>query len=348
MADVLLRELTNTDLDWLVTTGQHDTVSAEQVMLRPNDPWDAIYVLLEGGVTLFQGDSGDRPLTTINRGEIFGEAPLFDLPSLGMVKAVQPSQVITIPKGLLTTKLAEDMTFAAHFYRAIAVMLSERLRSMFEMSDKLNLGKAHAVKEALFIFSELRDSDVDWLISAGKVEKLSADRVLLQVGRPVDALHLVLDGRFSIAVPDSYCNPLSMCFISLEKRSRNYQVFAEISKGGLPGIISFLDSRPMPVTIRSLGDSLVFTIPRSAMTVKLQTDMGFASRFYRVIAVQISELLQTVMEQLVGGSTATQGSNGGVQAMSNVMDDDELDLDDLQQVSQGAARFNWMLEQLGL
>lgn len=348
MADVLLRELTNADIDWLVTTGQHDTVSAEQVMVRPDDPWRAIYVLLEGGATMFRGDAGDRPLTTISQGEIFGEAPLFDLPPLGMVKAAQPSQVITIPKELLTTKLTEDVAFAAHFYRAIAVMLSERLRRTFEMSDKLNLGKANAVKEALFIFSELRDSDVDWLISAGKVEKLPAERVLMQTGRPVDGLYLVLDGRFSIAVPDSYCNPLSMCFTSLEKRSQSYQVLAEISKGGLPGIVSFLDSRPMPVTIRSLGESLVFMIPRSAMTVKLQIDMGFAARFYRVIAVQISELLQTVMDQLVGDPATAHGGDRAVQAMNDAMDDDELDLEELQQVSQGAARFNWMLEQLGL
>lgn len=315
-------------------------------MVRPNDPWDAIYVLLEGNIVMVP--SGDLPLTPIKQGEIFGEAPLFNLPSSATFKATQPSQVITISKGLLTTKLSEDVAFAAHFYRAIAVMLSERLRHLFEMSDRVNQGTAHAAKEALFIFSELRDSDVDWLISAGRVEKLSANRVLLQTGRPVDALHLILNGRFSIAVPDSYCNPLSMCFISLEKRSQRYQALAEISKGGLPGIVSFLDSRPMPVTIRSLGESLVFTIPRPAMSVKLQTDMGFAARFYRVIAVQISELLQTVMGQLSEVASAEDVTHGAAQATDDEMADDELDLDELQQVSQGAARFNWMLEQLGL
>ncbi|MEM6424983.1 MAG: cyclic nucleotide-binding domain-containing protein [Cyanobacteria bacterium P01_D01_bin.128] len=343
MSDVLLRELTNPDLDWLVNVGKHDAIAPQQVMLCPTDPWDNVYVLVDGEVCLFRKKEDARPLTGIDRGEVFGESPLFDLPCPGTLKTVKPSQVISIPREVLTQKLHADVAFAAHFYRAIAVMLSERLRNLFEMTNQLQMGRASAAKEALSIFGELRDSDVDWLTSTGKIEKVAANQVLLQAGRPIDGLYMVLDGRFSIAVPDGAFSPLAMCMAKLEERSRSYRLIAEISKGGFPGIVAFLDSRPMPVTIRSVTEALIFTVPRPAMVVKLQTDLGFAARLYRVMAVQISELLQAVLDQISGSAIAPLRSSDG-----EAMEDDELDLDDLQQMSEGAARFNWMLDQLGL
>ena len=362
MADVLLKELSNADIDWMVTTGQRQEITATHVLIKPNEDLERLYVLLDGALSIIipqaQTVSGERATSSvggpvcsdqavaqISRGEIVGEAPLFNIRSVTKVEAVEDSLVLSISQQQLTAKLQQDISFAAHFYRAIALMLAERLRKMYERIEQSNFGDDQAAKEAIFVFGEMRDSDIDWLTAVGEVEKLAPDKVLLQAGRPVEALYIVLDGLLSISRPEGDFNSLSLCFSGLEKSTRTQTVFAEMSRGGLPGIISVLDFQPLPVTIRAVKESLVFAVPRHKLVAKLQQDMGFASRFYRVIAIQITDLLQTVIDHL--GCDRPSYSEG--QGMDEAVEyDDELDLDSLRQVSQGAAKFNWMLKRLGV
>ena len=362
MADVLLKELSNADIDWMVTTGQREEIAATSILIDPNQAPERLFVLLDGTLSVIvphpdssaiklanvnstEVSCSDQEVAQIARGEIVGEAPLFNIRPTAMVKAVENSLVLSISQQQLTAKLQQDIGFAAHFYRAIALMLSERLRQMYERTEQIHFGDNQSSKEALFVFGEMRDSDIDWLTAAGQVEELAPDKVLLQAGRPVEALYIILDGLLSISRPEGEFNSLSLCFSGLEKSTRTQKVFADMSRGGLPGIISFLDFQPLPVTIRAVKESLVFAVPRQQLVAKLQQDVGFASRFYRVIAVQISELLQALMEHL----GCDRQAYSQVQGMDEAIEyDDELDLDSLHQVSQGAAKFNWMLKRLGV
>jgi bacteriocin-type transport-associated protein len=354
MSDLLLRELSNADIDWLVTTGTRQQLTPNEVLIHPERPVDALFLLLEGtlSVRLSKSRSGSsdinnsldsHEIATMTRGELFGESWLFKaMPVVGIV-AAGPAVVLVIPQSVLLDKLHQDVDFAAHFYRVLALIMSERIRRIFEHPEKVRYGSSQVVKEALFVFSELRDSDIDWMISTGTVEKLSADKVLLQAGRPVDALHTVLDGQLAITIVDQPCDPLSMCWQGLESQGAEqpFRTATYISRGGLPGIISFLDFRPLPVTIRAVSASLLLTIPRRKVAIKLQEDLGFASRFYRVIATQTVNLLRsvTLLHSEIDGKPSS--------ALADT-DEDELNLEELQRVSEGAAKFDWMLRQLGV
>ena len=157
----------------------------------------------------------------------------------------------------------------------------------------------------------------------------------------MDALYILLDGQMAISAPQQGTfNPLYLCFSGLEESTRDQKAFAALAKGGMPGIISFLDFRPLPVTIRTVKESLVFAVPRQTLTTKLQVDNSFASRFYRVVAIEVLELLQNVSLRLVHPETAGPSPDDLL--------DEELDMDDLKQMSDGAKKFNWMLSQLGV
>ncbi|MBE7386175.1 MAG: cyclic nucleotide-binding domain-containing protein [Leptolyngbya sp. SIO1E4] len=345
MADTLLRELTNTDLDWMITSGERERLPAGQQLLGSQQAQDVIYVLIEGrlGLNFFSETTAanqSSPIDELAQGEIIGASALFDIPEMAVFRTLEPSMVMSLPVVKLQAKMAEDIAFAAHFYRAIAVMLSNRLRRIFEHPDRIQFWGERSTKEVMSVFSELRDSDVDWLVSFGQTETITADQVLLQAGRPVDALYILLDGQLSISAPEGAFNPLYLCFSGLENSTRNQKAFATLSKGGMPGIISFLDFQPLPVTIRAFNEVLVFAVPRQTLVTKLQVDDSFASRFYRVIAIQILELLQTVSTRLVDADTLGSTESEDL--------DEELDVDDLQQMSEGAKKFNWMLSQLGV
>jgi CRP-like cAMP-binding protein len=359
MAEVLLRELSNADINWMIATGRQEQVAAGTVLVQLCRDPEVIYLLLDGALSivipkaessatssaLAIGDCKDQEVTHLSRGEIVGETSLFDLCFMpAVVKANENSLVLAIPRPQLVEKLEQDIYFGTHFYRAIALMLSERLRKILEMPGQIQAVTEQPMKEALFVFGELRDSDVDWLVAAGEVKSLAPNEVLIQAGKPIEALYFVLDGLLLIASPEGDYNPLTLCFECRDKLASSEKAIANLTRGEISGAIAFLDFRPPATTVRAVNHALVLAIPRQVLTAKLQQDMSFAFRFYRVLALQLSNSLQTVMSRLGCNKNTYQH-----QDMNEAVEyEDELDLDSLQQVSQGAARFNWMLKRIGV
>jgi bacteriocin-type transport-associated protein len=342
MTDTLLRVLSNADLDWMITHGDRQTLAVGDSLLHPYADPDRISLVIDGGLgeTLAATQGAIDAAVLINElgpGEMVGFSPLLEAPSVTAVKALKPTLTLSLPIVQMQSQMAEDVAFAAHFYHGIALQLSDRLRRIFERPDRVRFWGNRAGSDVMTVFGELRDSDIDWLTAFGQTQSLPAGRVLLQAARPVESLYILLDGQLAMSAPQETFNPLALCFLGIGASTQDQKVFVTTSQGSMPGIISFLDFRPLPVTVRSLTDSLVFAVPRQTLATKLQVDDSFASRFYRVIAMQILELLQTASMGLVEpGATRPP------------MDDEELDMDDLQQVSEGAKKFGWMLSQLGV
>jgi bacteriocin-type transport-associated protein len=362
MAEILLRELSNADIDWIIATGQRENIAAGTVLIQPDKNPQMIYLLLDGTLSIIipksqphptdpavemgsDDNCGDREIARLASGEIVGENSLFDTRSLVLVRATEDALVLSIPKQQLSTKLQQDVAFGTHFNRAIALMLSERLRQLLEMPGQIRLTNNQPIREVLFMFGELRDSDMDWLIAVGHIHKLAPGAVLMQAGRPVDALYIVLDGLLSAAVIEGEANPLTLCFECEEKKASLQKEIVRLSRGEMVGTISFLDFRPSLILVTALKESLLLAIPRPQLVAKLQQDMGFASRFYRILAIQIAENLQAAISLMGCGQQLYNREMDMEEAMEY---DDELDAESLQQVSQGAARFNWMLKQLAV
>jgi bacteriocin-type transport-associated protein len=361
MAEVLLKELSNTDIDWLISVGNQEEFAAGTVLVESGKTPEAVYLLLKGELTVdiaqtdfnlvnssppFSNATQSREVVHLSNGEVVGESCLFDIPPLAAnIKVAETSLILSIARQTLATKLQDDIYFSSHFYRAIALILAERLRRMLEMPTQMRLINNPSAKEALFVFGELRDGDVDWLLAVGRLEKLSPGQAIIQAGRPVEALYIVLDGLLSAAVIEGDRDAVGLCFGCPIEKAESQQAIAELSRGQMSGTVSLLDSRPSPITVGAIEESLVLVIPRQQLMSKLQYDMGFASRFYRILATQLLGHLQKSLEIL--------GSPQQEYSQEDVMDeeieyDDELNVDSLHQMSQGAARFNWMLKRLGV
>lgn len=359
MAEVLLKELSNADIDWLIAVGRQQQISIGTVLLQPKSPPDAVYLLLDGVLTMRIPQSSEdctaslsipQPviepeITRLSRGEIIGEELLLNVPTAAVVQAAEDSIVLSISQQQFLTKLQQDSDFSARLYRAIALILSQRLQQMLSLPKQFRTASDHPVKEALFLFGELRDSDIDWLVAAGHLEKLPANKILVPAGRPLDALYIILDGLFSVAVHEEDMNLLALCFECAEKNAATQKVIEQLSRGEMSGTVSFLNSSPSPITIRAVEESLVLAVLRSRLTLRLQQDAGFAARFHRVLSIQLSETLQTAVGLLGCPQQMHQAQDGMDQEMEY---DDELNADSLHKVAQGAARFNWMLKRLGV
>lgn len=339
MSDILLQALNNADIDWMVTTGERRQLQPGDILILPEQALEEIYLVIEGQLAM-SAPCSQQEFAQITRGDLLGGGWLFGTRPVSITTAKIPSTVLTIPKAQLSHKLVNEVGFASRFYRAIALIMSERIRHQFEaVTDDaalLRYQSGQMVKEAVFVFGELHDSDIDWMMTTGKVESIAANKVVLNMGRPVDALYTVLEGQLAIATTNTPYDPFSGCSKRLEQQAQNFTPLAFISRGGLPGIISFLDFKPLPVRIHAIKGSRVLAIPRRDVVIKLQEDLSFAARFYRVIATQTAHLLASV--------TATECK--GLSTDDGIALEEELDMEALQRASEGGQKFDWMLKRL--
>jgi len=109
----------------LKTFRRDEVIVAENVSLR------ALYVIEHGSVKI-ERENGPTmvPLAILARGELFGEMSFVDSGrTSARVVAREPTEVRIIDTGVLERFEETDPTFASRFYRSIAAILVERLRT---------------------------------------------------------------------------------------------------------------------------------------------------------------------------------------------------------------------------
>jgi bacteriocin-type transport-associated protein len=361
MTEVLLKELTKKDIDWMISVGHRQEIASGDILVREESAIDSLHIILDGLLRVTVSEANHNPLsrafaaiegsqnsgrevTKLSIGEMLGEEYFLNIRSTAKtVSAIYNSLTLSIPRHKLATKLQQDVGFASRFYRAIAIVLSDRLENIVSSLGRSTLAQGQAIRDVLYVLGELHDSDIDWIIARGTPQKIAANTILIREGEPTEALYLILDGTMSLSVSEDKRNPLTRAFAAIEGNTIPSREIARLSKGEIIGETPFIDSRLPATTVKTLEESVVLWIHRQRLATKLQQDLGFASRFYRTIATLLSHRLQGMYNRLgYGRRTYSQG-----QSLDEAVEyEDELDLSMLNRIALAGKRFDWMLEQL--
>jgi CRP/FNR family transcriptional regulator, cyclic AMP receptor protein len=166
----MLAEFSDRDFDWLLTAGRKKRVASGNFLIREGEPTDALYIVLDGSLAVSVEALGGEVIAHLGSGEVVGEMSFVDSrhPS-ATVKAAGEALVWSIPRLQLATKLLQDKEFACHFYHAVAVFLSDRLR---DTMNRQAYSKSQASGEDSDEISpqiakniELAEARLSWLLS---------------------------------------------------------------------------------------------------------------------------------------------------------------------------------------
>ncbi len=177
------------------------------------------------------------------------------------------------------------------------------------------------MRKVLFLFGQVSDEDIDWMLQVGRKETVPANQVLIVEGQPFDAVYLVLNGTFSVTVA------------SLEDREVN-----RLGCGEIVGEMSFVDTRPPSATVTAVENSTVFAIPRQLLAERLEENTLFAARFYKAICLFLSDRLRS--------SVALMGYESGQEFEDDIEYADELNPGVLDSIHLAGSRFDKLLKQL--
>ncbi|WP_392535219.1 cyclic nucleotide-binding domain-containing protein [Nostoc sp. C117] len=324
------------DIDWMLSVGIFKEHHPHQVLIQEGkEISDTLEILLEGALSICVSPTGKvKDLQEIDRvspGEIVEILSFIDNrpPSTTFI-ALESSRVLALPRELLLEKLEQDTEFAAHFYQIISVLLSQQLRRITDFLAKNKVVPGESLRKVLFVFAILNGSDIDWMISQGVRTKVNPGKVLIEEGKPVEALYILLDGKLGI-------------FVSTPQNPVAEKEIAQSVKGEILGEMSFVEATTASATVKAVESSILLALPQEKLAKQLKQNTGFTARFYRAIAVVLVDRIRDRLFRRGFGKLAYQLD----QLLAEDMEvEDELNLDTLDNTALAGARFDWMIKRL--
>jgi CRP-like cAMP-binding protein/SAM-dependent methyltransferase len=126
----IFQHLREEDAHWILASAEPRTISANETLVREDDPSDTIFLIADGlfDVLVFAGHQ--IKVGQLGPGEVIGEISWLDRkPVSATVRAAETSEVLALSTALLERKLAMDPGFATRFLRAVATLVADRLRT---------------------------------------------------------------------------------------------------------------------------------------------------------------------------------------------------------------------------
>lgn len=174
------------------------------------------------------------------------------------------------------------------------------------------------MRKILFLLSQLDQSDLDWIMKNGVKSELADGQVLIEKGKAIDTLFIVLDGMLELSGVDIGSQPI------------------RLGCGEVIGEISLLDSRPPTATLTACTNAVVLAVPREVLAEKLKSDVSFAARFYHSLASLLAHRLRKTYQKL--------GYGEGQSLEEDTEYEDELSPEMLDSVHLTGTRFSQALK----
>lgn len=186
------------------------------------------------------------------------------------------------------------------------------------------------MRKAFYLLGQMTDDDVEWMLARGRKERIETHHVLIRQGRQTDALYVLLQGTLEASFTGGQSAPGG------SKPASPAPV--RLGCGEVVGEMSFIDARPPSATVTAVESSILLAVPRTVLAAHLDEDPAFAARFYRALAVFLSQRLRSTVGRL--------GYGAGKSLNEEVEYQDELDPDVLESVHLAGSRFDRVLRRL--
>ena len=365
MTEVLIQQLNNSDINWMIANGSRQQLASNTILFRQQNSVNSLYIVLDGSLTATVKSNSESVLAGVSSaleddtdleqeigcfssGDVLGETSFLNLsPAATAVKATEKSTVLVLPRQKLLGKLRQDADFACRFYRAIAILQQNRFDQLIQQFIRRQNLKISPLQDIPLLFGELSDSDVDWIVRYSRVEEIAADTILIRENRPVETLYLLLRGTVSVAFNENSSSSFASVFSMLEKLEESDELpgyeIAQLTRGEITGEMALIDTRLSAYSFKALENLQVLAIDKQQLSIELQQNPAMGTRFLRAIAMLISAKMQALIGCIGYGESTYRMEKS---LSKNDRYADEIDVNMMDDLSLGGARFDWMLRRL--
>ena len=129
------------------------------------------------------------------------------------------------------------------------------------------------MQNARYIAAGLSDADMLWLLSVGKLRLLKQGEKLVTAGKALTDIYFVTAGRLGVILDDGVR-------------------VAQLFQGDVVGEMSFIERHAPVVSVVAEEPTEILTIARKLILDRFAAEPLFAARFYRALAIFLSERLR--------------------------------------------------------
>lgn len=147
------------------------------------------------------------------------------------------------------------------------------------------------MRKALYILGDLDDRDLIWLSENGAAKELAPGAALIKAGETSKDLYFVTNGSLAVQAP-------------------NGRQVATLHVGDVAGEMSFVEKSSPSVSVIALSPTRLLAVPRNALLVEFVQNPAFAARFYKALAVFLSDRLRTMTSRETGDEINTELDEG--------------------------------------
>lgn len=158
-----LGHLTDEDVEWLASHGTRQEYGDGVCLTEEDQPVTHMAILLQGSAEVLI-NQGRKVIATVGAGEMIGEVSLVDAhPASATVRCHGSLLCLRLAHADMRRKFETDTAFAARFYKAITLLMAERMRAMVkQLGDKNTRGTFSLLEE-----QEIDDTLLDQVHMAG-------------------------------------------------------------------------------------------------------------------------------------------------------------------------------------
>lgn len=309
---------------WAQSNGETFSVESERTLIEEGVATPDLYLLLEGSAqvrTALEAEDGRSnavDLAEIGPGQFVGEMSLLEdrLP-VATVVALPGSGWIRVSYSQLLGAMADDKALASSAYQVFAGKLALQLNSQNAFIHRWPDREVEPLRKVLLVFGEWNELDVAWLAHQGARVDVVSGETLINEGEVLGNLYVVLEGEADVMV----------------KVEGSDATVGSSRRGEILGEMSFLGSNEQATaTVQAREPMVLLAMAKQTIREQLESDLAFAERFYRSLAVLLSHRCR---DQLMARGMAAQAA-----AL------EELDLTTLGNVSTAGRRFEWLCEEV--
>lgn len=316
--------------NWLSTHSISEQSPLGAILIAEGTPHRQLFILEAGGafVEVSHRDGSALRLAELKAGAMFGEMDfLEERPPVASVLAGPECRILRISQRSLELAMATNANLASDLYQLMARKLALQLQSQNALIHRWPGVSIEPLRKALVVFAYLAEADVSWLARHGRPLHLDADTVLIREGEPVPDLLILLAGSALVSMQiDGHQ--------TIVGSSRRGEILGEMSLLG--------DANLATASVYADGPIDVLRLSKNLLTEQLEANPGMAARFYRAMAVLLS---QRNRDQLQSHGLAVQSQNA---EDNNSDDEDAIDFTQMSGITTAGLRFDWLCRNVNL
>ncbi len=291
----------------------------DEEIFTQGSPAEAFYAIVRGAVRLQRTTQlGPFTLSTMNRGDLFGERPLLapEERTLGAIAETR-TELVALDRARLKeaaeARPAFEMALAWTIWKGLSLKLRAsnlRLAEFFAAdntpaSQQTPTGESPqqggfrvdmSAKRDLFDEQKLSPMEINFLASLSQEESYGPGVTIFKEGEPAESMYVVLDGSVLISkfIPGGGDEGLAF-----------------LSRGEYFGEMALLDRLPRSASASAhTSGAVVLSIPRSVAESLLDVQKASSTRLLRLLCSMASQRLLEIDDKLVGWFLLTSGHSG--------------------------------------